>query len=320
MIDHVHVKCQPVLCFDEEDSQIQYDDATQRLILIRHQEIAAIPLNPADSSVYMPASGKVESVRFSLNCRIAAIRRSEVEIEFVDLHLGRTFSHLHPKGSRGSRLLSFYWTGSAVCDLAIVTTCGIDFYLLQTETLSLKLTQSVSLSVAWSVYSHISRLVLLATGPQDNIMYGMQVHDKAVTQLPKFEVTLAPLPEQRGLQGNGQIAPRRLLLATDVTITQLYKMTFLIHVESARKQVSLRIALGIDSDPFDHFHNRLQVFLYQLFKDLVVRKFALSIFSTHASVSVTDNLLIVHAVDAKVGMLACDTYCDCSHTTGSARY
>ena len=40
--------------------------------------------------------------------------------------------------------------------------------------------------------------------------------------------------------------------------------------------------------------------LYQLFKDFVVRKFALSVYSKRAAISVSDNLLIVHALESKV--------------------
>ena len=37
--------------------------------------------------------GKVENVRFSLNHRLAAVQRSDVEIEFVDLLQGNNFVH-----------------------------------------------------------------------------------------------------------------------------------------------------------------------------------------------------------------------------------
>ena len=48
---------------------------------------------------------------------------------------------------------------------------------------------------------------------------------------------------------------------------------------------------------------RQQVHLYQLFKDFVVRKYTLSVYSRRASISVSDNLLIVHALDSKVALI-----------------
>ena len=46
-----------------------------------------------------------------------------------------------------------------------------------------------------------------------------------------------------------------------------------------------------------------QIFLYQLFKDFVVRKHALALYAEQVAVSVSDNLLLVHAIDSGVVLL-----------------
>ena len=43
--------------------------------------------------------------------------------------------------------------------------------------------------------------------------------------------------------------------------------------------------------------------LYQLFKDFVVRKFALNLYSRQVALSVVDNLLLVHSLDSHVVLL-----------------
>ena len=61
------------------------------------------------------------------------------------------------------------------------------------------------------------------------------------------------------------------------------------------------VALALPSDP----PLPPQVLLYQLFKDFVVRKFALHLYSRHVALSVVDNLLLVHSLDSHV-VLLCD--------------
>ena len=279
-----HVIMRSVLDFDEEDSQIRFDEAARRLVLVKHRCFIALPLNQALLPITVESRGKVENVRLSLNHRFAAVQRSDVELEFMDLLQGTSFTHTCKGGSKGRwRMLSFHWTGSPVADFVVVTTAGVEFYLVMPERACLKIVKYIAHQVAWSVYSHMTRLVLLATGPQDNLMHGIQIQPVSLVRIPKFEIALAPpvgtsLP-LNGTSGQGRL--RRSLLPGNLSVARLYDMIFCVHCETEKRQVHL----------------------YQLFKDFVVRKYVLSVYSCAAAVSVSDNLLIVHALDAKVALI-----------------
>ena len=129
---------------------------------------------------------------------LAALQRSDTELDFMDLQQpGTSFSHTC-KGGGGKgrwRILSFHWTGTPVSDFVVTTSAGIEFYLVLPERQCLKLVKTIAHAVAWSLYSHVTRLILLATGPQDNVMHGVQIQPSSLVRLPKFEIQLAPPAE-----------------------------------------------------------------------------------------------------------------------------
>ena len=273
----------PVLQFDEEDSQLRFDEASRRLILIKHQEFVATSIDSLPP-IRCELGGRVENVRFSLNHRLAAVQRSATEIEFIDLLLGNNFVH-RCKGCNFKgrwRILSYQWTGKPYSDFLVITTAGVEFYLVLPHIPMLKLVKTAPHTVAWCVYSHDTRLLLLATGAQDNVIQGIQIQPQAIVRIPRFEVQLAPLaaPEMP-LASTGQQKVRRSLQPQHLSVVRLYNMILCAHVEPERQQV----------------------LLYQLFKDFVVRKYALSVYSRQIALSVSDNLLIVHALDAKVALI-----------------
>ncbi|KOO52996.1 hypothetical protein Ctob_010768 [Chrysochromulina tobinii] len=279
-----HVVLRPVLHFDEEDSQVRFDECARRLILIKHRQFAAFSTVPTLPPIVVDSNGKVENVRFSLNHRFAALQRSDTVIDFVDLQTNASFTHaVKGGGSRGRwRILSYHWTGTPVADFFVVTTAGVEFYLVLPEKGCLKLVKALALAVAWAVYSHATRLLLLATGAQDNVLHGVQIQPSALVRLPKFEVQLAPPAElPSSAQSLGQPKLRRSLLPNDIFVARLYESIYCIQVEAERQQL----------------------LLYQLFRDFVVRKFALAIYSSRAVMSVSDNLLVVHALDSKVCLI-----------------
>jgi len=231
-----HVICRVVCTFEDEDSQVRLDEAARRLILIRHREFVALPLGSlgqapsaaADAgTIRCDNGGKVENLRFSLTHRFVAVQRSDTTLELVDLTQGNTFTHVCRGGGSKARwrILGFQWTGTPVSDLLVVTSAGVEFYLVLPERCALKLVKTVQHAVSWCVYSHETlalapalalatalalapslsltlalircvyshetRLLLLATGPQDTLIHGIQVQPTAIVRIPKFEVQLA---------------------------------------------------------------------------------------------------------------------------------
>ena len=262
-----HVLAQAVLDFEEGDAQVRFDEAARRLVLIKHKEFVAMPLaapagdargrSEAQQVIRCENRGKVENVRFSLNHRFVAVQRSDVELELLDLLLGNAFTHLCKGGGSKQRwrILNFQWTGTPVADFLVVTTAGIELYLVLPDKKALKLVKRVEHAVAWCVYSHPTRLVMLATGAHDNIMHGLQVQPQAIVRIPKFEVQLAPPLDASGASAAaelGQQKASRSLLPSQLHVVRLYNAIYCVHVEPERRQL----------------------LLYQLFKDFVVRKCA----------------------------------------------
>jgi hypothetical protein len=283
-----HVVLRSVLEFEEEDAQVHFDEAARRLVLIKHREFVALPLrkclahgaSPPQQVIRCDNGGKVEAVRFSLNHRFVAVQRSSVQLEFLDLLMGGGFTHTcHGSGKARWRILGFQWTGTPVSDFFVVTSAGVEFYLVLPDRQMLKLVKALSLAVSWCMYSHETRLLLLATGAQDNTMHGLQIQPQAIVRIPKFEVQMAPPPAAPA--GETAQRLRRSLQPCHVSVARLYSMIFCVHVEPDLQQV----------------------FLYQLYKDFVVRKYALQLYSSQVRVSVIDNLLLVHALDAQVVLL-----------------
>ena len=91
-----HVVPKSVLQFDEEDSQVRFDDSARRLVLIKHRQFVALSLNSMLPPLVVESGGKVENVRFSLNHRFAAVQRSDAVLDFMDLQGGTSFSHSPP--------------------------------------------------------------------------------------------------------------------------------------------------------------------------------------------------------------------------------
>ena len=155
-----HVLAQAVLDFEEGDAQVRFDEAARRLVLIKHKEFVAMPLaapagdargrSEAQQVIRCENRGKVENVRFSLNHRFVAVQRSDVELELLDLLLGNAFTHLCKGGGSKQRwrILNFQWTGTPVADFLVVTTAGIELYLVLPDKKALKLVKRVEHAVA----------------------------------------------------------------------------------------------------------------------------------------------------------------------------
>lgn len=63
-----------------------------------------------------------------------------------------------------SRLLSFFWCPSAACDLVMATGQGLELYQRLPKGQGLRYMGSRKHPTAWCIYSHESRIALLATG------------------------------------------------------------------------------------------------------------------------------------------------------------
>jgi hypothetical protein len=193
MTNTSHVELRSVLEFaEDEEPQVRFDEASRHLILIKHRELVAIPVRPlphaggSDAAASQPtiqcdSQGKVEQASVSLCQRYVAVQRSHVELEFLDLQRSSCSAQRQPSDGSGAwfrhdcagggtrarwRILSFHWTGAPVADFVVVTTAGVEFYSFSAEKRALKLVKHLAQPVAWAMYSHEMRLLLLASGSQ----------------------------------------------------------------------------------------------------------------------------------------------------------
>ena len=232
---------------------VRFDEGAGLLVLIRHRELVALAMPPDDDQapqrppIRCESAGRVERISFSLDHQLAAVQRSAVDLDIFDLASGSTFPlAARSSGSSGlaarhrGRILGSHWPGSEACELAVVTTAGVELYRVLRERRSLKLLRRVSQPVSWSVYSHETRLMLLAAGQQDNLLSGLQLQPRSAVRLPRFEVLLSPLqglPLAQPL-AQGQQRPRRSLQARHVSVHRVYDALYCAHIdEEARKVV-----------------------------------------------------------------------------------
>jgi hypothetical protein len=276
--------------FNDGGNIVRYDEVGKQLLLLKHHEFEAIPFGPstdpgAPPSATCPNNGPVLDVRFAPPpLRWVAVQRSPAELELRELDSGSTHTHrLRPNQSRPGRILAFHWTGSAVFDLVVVSTRGADFLALHQG--GLKLVRSVALAVSWCLYSHETRIVLLATGKHDSEVHGMQIQPTGIVRIPHFTVALpTPTPTRHPRDDGPPItssSPARSLNHADVTVVCLHGRIYLCHTDGPSRQLVL----------------------YQLFRDYVVRKHVIPLPSEDVSVSQLDSLLLVHCRDADVSMI-----------------
>ncbi|KAG6693996.1 hypothetical protein I3842_09G028000 [Carya illinoinensis] len=148
---------------------------------------------------------------------------------------------------------------------------GLDFFAYNSESKLLHLVETRKLNVSWYVYTHESRLVLLASGMQCKTFNGFQLSSMGIIRLPRFEMAMAK-PEADS---------KPVLAAEDIFIITVYGRIYCVQVD--------RVAMLLH--------------LYRFYRDAVVQQGSLPIYSSRISVSVVDNVLLVHQVDAKVVIL-----------------
>lgn len=272
-LSHVYIQYPPLRCSIPESRGLHYDDGTKLLISSTSNQIFSwktVPFNPlaTPTSDSIP-EGPILSIRFSLDTKLIAIQRSSSEIQFWIRETLEAFSHRCRSDSEN--ILGFFWTDCPLCDFVVVKNSGLDLFAYDSVTKSLDLVETRKLNVCWYVYTHESRLVLLASGMQCRTFTGFQLSSAGIVRLPKFDMAMAK-PEANS---------KPVLAAEDVYIVTVYGRIYCLQVD--------RVAMLLHS--------------YRFYRDAVVQQGSLPIYSSKIAVSVVDNVLLVHQIDAKVVIL-----------------
>lgn len=272
-LSHVYVQYPPLRCNIPGSQGLFYDDGNKLLLCPTYEQVFSwkafpfTPLIPPASNSF--CGGTVLSIRYCLDSRILAVQRSNHEVELYNRETGDTFHHRCRLESES--ILGFFWTDYPNCDIVFIKTSGLDLFSYDFESKSLHLVETKKLNVSWYVYTHESRLLLLASGMQCNSFIGFQLSSVGLVRLPKFEMTMA----------KSEVNCKPVLAAEDVHIVTVYGRIYCIQVD--------RVAMQLHS--------------YRFYRDAVVQQGSLPIYSKKVAVSVVDNVLLVHQLDAKVVIL-----------------
>ncbi|XP_016651903.1 PREDICTED: uncharacterized protein C18orf8 [Prunus mume] len=272
-LSHVYIPYLPLRCSVAGSRGLFYDDGNKLLLSPTSDQVfcwKTVPFDPVVTPTSDSISeGPILSIRYSLDAKFIAVQRSDHEIQFWDRGSGETFSQRCR--SESESILGFFWTDCPMCDIVFVKTSGLDLFAYNSESRSLQLVETRKLHVSWYVYTHESRLVLLASGMQCKIFNGFQLSSAGIIRLPKFEMAMA----------KSEANSKPVLAAEDIFIATIYGRIYCLQVD--------RIAMLLHS--------------YRFYRDVVVQQGSLPIYSSKVAVSVVDNVLLVHQVDAKVVIL-----------------
>eukprot|EP00002_Diphylleia_rotans_P014044 TRINITY_DN2732_c0_g1_i8.p1 TRINITY_DN2732_c0_g1~~TRINITY_DN2732_c0_g1_i8.p1 ORF type:complete len:654 (+),score=72.38 TRINITY_DN2732_c0_g1_i8:52-2013(+) len=169
------------------------------------------------------------------------------------------------KAASGNQIMQVVWTH--VGELFLITKMGLEFLKVSSSKPFVKLVRTLPIDVTWFVYSHESRLLIVGTTPMGNVLHPFHFPPESVIKLPKFELA---------------IDPDSYVQSNEISICQIYEVLYCIHIDP-------------DSS---------RLMLYQIGRDDIRlrRTYNLPVGMEFAC-SVIDNVLVVHATDAKVSML-----------------
>ncbi|PUZ39448.1 hypothetical protein GQ55_9G309600 [Panicum hallii var. hallii] len=280
-LSHAYVQHPPLRCDIPDIRGLFYDDANKFLIAptadrILYWKIApSIPSGPPNSD---PVNeGPVLSVRYSLDHKVIGIQRSRHEIEFRNRETGVTCSKKCRADSE--TILGFFWTDCPTCDVILVKTSGLDLLAYEPQSHAFRLVESKKFNVSWYLYTHESRLILLASGMQCTMFTGYQFSAGGIVKIPKFEMMMSKTEANN----------KPVLAADDVHIVTVYGRIYCLQLD--------RVSTSLN--------------LYRFYRDAVVQQCTLPTYSSRIAVSAVDNIIMVHQIDAKVIILydvALDSY------------
>ncbi|XP_038694975.1 uncharacterized protein LOC119992325 [Tripterygium wilfordii] len=272
-LSHVYIQYPPLHCSIPGSGGLYYDDGNKLLLSPMSNQVFSwkvVPFTPHNAPPSDPISeGPLLSIRYSLDEKYIAIQRSSMEIQIRCKETGETFSY--SCRSELESILGFFWTDCPSCDIVIVKTSGLELFSCDSESKSLHLIETRRLNVSWYAYTHESRLVLLASGMQCTNFNGFQLSAAGIVRLPKFEMVMAKT----------EANSKPVLAAEDVYIVTIYGRIYCMQID--------RVAMLLHS--------------YRFYRDAVVQQGSFPIYSSKIAVSVVDNVLLIHQVDAKVVIL-----------------
>lgn len=254
-----------------------YDDGTGLLLVLKGGLVFAYDTRCSRQSngdqlkfTYpLEAGPTVLALRCSLDCALLAVQRSNVLLEFIDLATNNIFVHASRKGK--DDVLGFFFTELAESEVVFVTSGGLEVNTYAAQRRGLRLRERRKMSVAWYLYTHETRMVLVGTGPQGSHIHGWQFAGTGLVTLPMFTIEPAKSPTS--------IAS--IITANHVRLIKLYGRVYCAYINRELSRLEL----------------------YRFFTDTVPLQHSYEVFSPFIDISQVDNVLVVHHLDSAVAML-----------------
>lgn len=272
-LSHAYVQHPPLRCDIPDIRGLFYDDANKFLIapttdrMLYWKITPSAPAGPPNSD---PVNeGPVLSVRYSLDQKAIGIQRSRHEVEFRNRETGETC--IKKSRADSETILGFFWTDCPTCDVILVKTSGLDLLAYEPQSNAFRMVDSKKFHVSWYLYTHESRMILLASGMQCTLFTGYQFSAGGIVKLPKFEM----------LMSKSEANNKPVLAVDDVHIVTVYGRIYCLQLD--------RINMSLN--------------LYRFYRDAVVQQCTLPTYSSRIAVSAVDNIVMVHQIDAKVVIL-----------------
>lgn len=272
-LSHTFIGYPPLRCGVPETNGLYYDDGNKLILSptsdrVLSWKVGSLAECDAPNSDFI-GEGPALLIRYSLDKKIIAVQRTNHEIQFVNRESGESF--IQKCKMDGEKFLGFFWTDCPFCDVVLIKTSGLDWFSYESEFNRLRLVESKRLSATWYVYTHESRLVILASGMQCKVFYGFQFSSAGVVRLPKFEMKMVKAESNQ----------KPVLCVEDVHIVTIYGRIYCLQLDKVDMQVNM----------------------YRFYRDAVIHQGTLPVYSRRIAVSVVDNTLLVHQLDARVVIL-----------------
>ena len=304
------------ITFDPLD-QVQsafFDQTNFQMFCIKHgfADVRVKGLAEEDNfKITIPALGPVSTIKFSPGSpRILAVQRRKSSVEFVSIFSDDRKEQSLPLKPGNADIVGFYWVFRNEY-LVLVTSAAVELYQCHPYFMQFKLVKSFSMPIGWAIFSP-EELVLVVCGKGSSVIYPFMFRqgvNMPIIKLPKFEVEASSSLEPRGVS---------LVAERDVIIVNLYGVQYLAVIRNigggADGTLGRSTANGPESsmgrsssgaDANSSRPGRAEVSLYQLFVDSVAKvTHVLEIdFNARFTLSVVDNLVVVHHQHWKTSML-----------------
>eukprot|EP00026_Physarum_polycephalum_P003513 Phypoly_transcript_03526.p1 GENE.Phypoly_transcript_03526~~Phypoly_transcript_03526.p1 ORF type:complete len:724 (+),score=109.83 Phypoly_transcript_03526:179-2350(+) len=326
-VHHVEL-CKDPISLTPEDKQVFFDECNKELVCISSRGLSCTPLEGErrglrvsyySSSLNSVTRNRILNAKLSPDHSYVAVQSTPVDIDFTNLKDNATFSLSYKGNKAKGTILNFFWTFDD--NFLVVLTGSLDLYHFPkaSRSSSLKLLNTQKVNAGWYHYSSDTRHRILLTSPPlsaDFILshsspqavppsppatrYSLAHSTQSTPPAsPHFHVTNAtqslPTAPQIPIftfyfKHNKIVKMPRFdidsdgvpLASQELVVHQLYDAIYCIRVNSHRKELVL----------------------YQLTKDMVIKKICLDLITSGPSyIHVVDNLLLVHNIMSRVTMM-----------------